>query len=106
MQRDEKAKSVPNSPAKICRTNEGWPFTCGECIFWAEIEMAAVAIVGAPRQGFCFGSPPQMVPVMNQGKIVGAMNMRPQLPSTEQACSAFKVKARVAFGSPANKGAN
>lgn len=106
MQRDEKAKLLPNSPARICRISEGWPFSCGTCIFWAEIETVAPAIIGEPRQGYCFGAPPQMVPIMNQGKIVGAMNMRPQLPSTEQACGAFNAKARVAFGSPMNKGAN
>ncbi|MHB8414600.1 MAG: hypothetical protein ACYDDA_03845 [Acidiferrobacteraceae bacterium] len=68
--------------------------------------MPAIAIVGTEKSGLCYGSPPQMVPLIDKGAVVGAINIRPQLPRTETACAAFVLKSAAAPINPAASDAN
>jgi len=59
---------------------------CGDCAFWFPVE-AGARIIGQVKRGDCFGVPPQVVPVLDKGQIVGGRNMRPQTAATDTACS-------------------
>jgi len=62
---------------------------CGSCIFWMPVERTAVELIGSPQRGDCYGAPPQVVPIINQGRLAGGMNIRPQTSETDNACSMY-----------------
>ncbi len=76
-------------PPKVPASAPDDTFHCGDCLFWHPVEPAGAVTIGAPKLGVCFGSPPQVVPVINNGKIAGGVNIRPQTPSNEMACSLY-----------------
>ncbi len=63
---------------------------CGDCIFWIPAQVASKdLVIGAAKRGECYGAPPQVVPIINQGQMVGGMNIRPQVAENDVACSFY-----------------
>lgn len=62
---------------------------CGSCIFWFPAQRSANDLIGSARRGDCFGAPPQVVPIINQGQLAGGMNIRPQTSENDMACSLY-----------------
>lgn len=62
---------------------------CGNCFWWFQAEPNGPVTIGAPKRGICFGNPPQVVPIVREGQIVGGANIRPQVPENEPVCSLY-----------------
>lgn len=62
---------------------------CGNCIFWLRLDPGKTPVIGATPRGDCFGAPPQVVPIINNGQLAGGMNIRPQVPADCPACGLY-----------------
>lgn len=71
-------------------------FKCGACIFWEEVDPGATPVIGQPARGLCFGAPPQVIPIVNNGQVVGGQNIRPLTLKTDKACGIGVGRAIVA----------
>lgn len=65
-------------------------FQCGNCFHWQPTQEDGINVtIGEPKRGLCFGAPPQLRFITQNGKIVGQQNMRPVIAASERGCGVF-----------------
>jgi hypothetical protein len=65
-------------------------FQCCNCFHWQAVQDDGINVtIGGPKRGICFGSPPQLRFIMQNGKVLGQQNMRPVLSAAERGCGSF-----------------
>lgn len=78
---------MENQPAPGTVPLEG---ICGNCLFWAPVELKGPVQIGGPRRGSCYGAPATPIPQYDRnGSIVGQLDMRPCPASDTRMCALF-----------------
>ena len=65
-------------------------FQCGNCFHWQPVQEDGINVeIGGPKRGLCFGGPPQLRFITQNGKVMGQLNMRPVIAAAERGCGSF-----------------